>query len=97
MNKNEVRDDYLVKAYAVYDAKGEHFGEKPMFFNERADAVRSFESAVNDSQSMIANYPEDFTLIEIGTWDKRRGVLLMYDAKVSLGVGSQFKKQPVVA
>lgn len=83
----------LMKIYCLYDAKGEHYGNAPMFYQHRADAIRDFEKAVNDEKSALFPYAADFTLFEIGTWNQRTGEVVMFETKYSLGSGNEFKRQ----
>ncbi|MCD8566431.1 MAG: hypothetical protein LRY36_00605 [Alphaproteobacteria bacterium] len=53
--------------------------------------MRSFGDAVNDGNSVISQHPEDFTLFEIGDFDPRTGLITLYDSKVSVGNGVDFK------
>jgi len=58
--------------FAIYDAKAEAF-ITPFFLPTRAMAVRSFETAVNDPNSMICKYALDYSLFELGTFDDTNG------------------------
>lgn len=82
----------MIKIFCVYDSKGKHYGKTPFFADNSADAIRSFESVVNDKSTMIGQHPEDFTLFECGEWDLLRGIAIMLDTKVSLGLGNEFIK-----
>ena len=56
------------KIYVVYDSKSESYG-MPLFYDCRANALRSLQEAVNESgndKNQIAKYPSDFTFFEIG-------------------------------
>lgn len=82
----------FARVFCVYDAKGEHYGKQPFVCANRADAIRGFTKEVNTPGTPLADYPEDFTLLEIGTWDERTGNIDMYGAKFPLGSGLDFKK-----
>lgn len=55
-------------AASVYDSKAKTFSP-PMFFRTAAEAVRSFGSAVQDKTGAIGQYPADYSLVQVGTFD----------------------------
>lgn len=63
----------------------------PQFFRSTGEAERSFTSLVNDPQSQVANYPDDFCLFELGEFDDSTGELRQYDQARSLGLAAHFK------
>lgn len=86
-----------LKIYLVYDSKAECYGN-PMFFENRANALRSWQEAANDKRderNQIARYPGDFTFFEIGEFDKLSGVFSLYESKVSLGLALEYIQNEV--
>lgn len=82
------------KMFSVFDSKIKAF-DPPFIMRNAAEAIRSFELAVNHSDNAkgkIATFPEDFVLFEIGEWSDVEGTFKLYDAKISLGTGIQMKK-----
>lgn len=80
--KNE--DQNLKVMCTVYDDKGDyHF--TPMVHRTKGDALRTFQSLANNTQTQIGTNPEDFTLFEIGEYDERTGQVFPHKAKISLG------------
>lgn len=77
--------------YTLYDCKSETY-LSPTAHPARGEAIRSFSKAVNDGQSVVSSNPEDFTLFEIGTFDDRTGVVSLYDARIAIGNGVDFKQ-----
>ncbi len=75
--------------YSVYDSKVGAF-LTPFFSRNRAVALRSFTSAAQDVGSDFNRYAGDYTLFEIGEWMPEEGKWSPLDAKVSLGLASQF-------
>lgn len=65
----------LVQIFSVYDIKSKSFGQ-PFYSLTRGTAIRSFTDLVNDPQTSINKYPDDFTLFEIGTFDDNSGEIL---------------------
>lgn len=51
--------------FAVYDVKSETYGPV-MAYGHEAVAVRDLQTAMQDPQSQLARYPEDFVLVQLG-------------------------------
>ncbi|QXP08580.1 MAG: nonstructural protein [Arizlama microvirus] len=82
------------KLYLVYDSKSESWG-RLLQYDCRANALRSLGEAVNDksdNNNQIAKYPSDFTFFEIGEYDKWSGEIINYDAKINLGLATEYLK-----
>jgi hypothetical protein len=58
--------------FAIRDSKAEMFND-PFLCNTHGEAERSLKTAVNDKQSAISKYPEDFDLYHLGTYDTNSG------------------------
>lgn len=82
------------KMYTAYDSKVELY-LPPFFMRTRGEAVRAWETAVNDPQTQMCRHPDDFTLFEIGEFDDSTGCVEMYGAKISLGLALEFKEKPI--
>ncbi len=78
--------------YSVFDSKVGAF-LLPFFSRNRATALRSFMSAVQDSSTDFHRYAGDYTLFEIGEWEPEKGVYTPLDAKLNMGLASQFLAQ----
>lgn len=70
---------------SIRDQKAEAW-MTPLFFQSKAQAVRSFGDAVNDGQSEFSKHPEDYVLFYLGDWDPEYGALLPTEPE-SLAVG----------
>lgn len=66
---------------------------QPFFVPSRGAAERGMIDLVNDSQSNVHKHPGDFTLFEIGTWDEKKGVITLHEAKVSYGSALDYVKK----
>lgn len=62
----------LMKAYTIRDSKAETYG-LPFFQATHGMAERSFRELVNDPQSKVNKFPEDFDLYYIGEYDDQTG------------------------
>lgn len=54
--------------YTVYDQKAEAYLQ-PFFVQTEGLAIRSFSDCVNSDSHQFGKHPEDYTLIELGTFD----------------------------
>ena len=57
---------------SVYDTVAEYFAA-PRMFRNRAEAIRSFEVAVNNSSDGYGQHPESFVLYQVGEFDENSG------------------------
>lgn len=64
----------MKKLFSVYDAKTEAYGPV-LTHTSDGDAIRSYEMACNNKDSLLGVYPNDFTLMRIGTFDENSGVI----------------------
>lgn len=80
------------KVYSVFDSKAEAY-MRPMYFQTKGLAIRSFSEAVNDGgKSDISKYPADFVLFELGDFDELSGTFLLHKCPISVGVALEFLK-----
>ncbi len=87
---------FLLKVFSIYDSKADGFLQ-PFFAENTAVAIRSFTRAANDQASDFHRYAGDYTLFEIGEWNRTRGDWLQYEAKVNLGLAEQYISQAAPA
>lgn len=55
----------LLRLYSIYDSKAEQFSPPQVYHNDML-ALRGFEGLVNDDNTLINSYPEDFSLYYVG-------------------------------
>lgn len=80
----------MLKVYSIYDSKAKVFN--PPFYQKNAgEAARSFTKIVNDQQGLINEFPEDYILMEIGTFNDETG-LIEGQAHLAVGTGTQYKR-----
>lgn len=65
----------MKKIYAIRDSKGEYFNN-PFFNNTHGEAERNFDKLVNDKQSNINQYPEDYSVYHLGDFDESKGTII---------------------
>ncbi len=80
---------FTCKVFSVFDCKANAFLQ-PFFSPTTATALRSFERSVQDESSDFHRYAGDYSLFEIGEWNQNQGTWVSYEAKVNLGLASQF-------
>ncbi len=78
-----------LKVFSIYDSKADSFLQ-PFFVPNRAMALRSFASACQEERSDFNRYSGDYTLFEIGDWESEKGIWVEYEAKINLGLASQY-------
>ena len=54
-----------LRLYSIYDSKAEQFSPPQVYHNDML-ALRGFEGLVNDNNTLIHSYPEDFSLHYLG-------------------------------
>lgn len=80
----------LKSIFSVYDVKAKTFST-PFFSVNRQTALRDFHRATNDPQSDLHNFPEDYTLHDLGTFDDQSGSIACHPMPENLGMALQFK------
>lgn len=63
-----------VNAYCVYDRKSKIYNTPYFLINDQV-AMRQFQAVVNDKESMLYKYPEDYQMYKIGEFDMLTGKL----------------------
>lgn len=60
------------KVFAIMDSKAKSFFP-PFLQNTHGEAERTFQHGVNNEQSMLNKYPEDYDLYYLGEFDEANG------------------------
>lgn len=84
------------KVFGIYDGKACAFLQPLLFMNTPGEAIRMFESAVNDEKSMMNKYPQDFILFEIAEYDDNTGRFKSYDINKNLGCAIDYFKDKML-
>lgn len=79
-----------VKAFAIYDSKAAAYSP-PFFQNTIATGIRAFGRICSDQESMVCQFPEDYTLFEVGEWDDQTGRMYPLETPRSLGLATEHK------
>lgn len=78
-----------LKAFSVLDVKADMFAP-PFFMQTVAHAQRAFTATVNDKESAMSQFPEDFKLCLIGEFDQAQGLMISEPPR-SLGFATEYK------
>jgi hypothetical protein len=70
--------------FAVYDSKAAYFMQ-PFFSRNAETALRMFREIIQDPQTQVHKFPEDYTLFHIGTYSAADGMIIPQEPR-SLGV-----------
>lgn len=78
------------KIYAVYDSKvGAYLS--PFFLRSRGEAIRAWQTVVNDPKTQFNKHPSDYVLFELGEFDDAKATFNLPTPQ-SLGVALEFVK-----
>lgn len=83
--------------FSTYDSKAKTFSA-PFTMLTIGMAIRGFEEATKDTNSMLNRYPNDFSLYEIGTYDDSNATCELKSPINLLAIASEFvNKKPSVS
>ena len=80
-----------MKIFAMYDKKA-NFYMQPFPEQSTISALRGFEVAVNNSESIFKRFPDDFELVELAFFDQSSGEIICHQQPVSLGTARSVLK-----
>lgn len=63
-----------MKIFGVFDVKAAHV-VKPFFDISTVNAIRGFTLAVNEPNSAYNQFPDDFALVELGSFESSTGAV----------------------
>ena len=58
-----------MKIFSVHDAKAEAY-LPPFYMRTTGEAERAFSANVKDTSTQFSQFPSDYTLVELGTFDE---------------------------
>jgi len=68
----------ILRMYSVRDAKAEVFNP-PFYQKTHGEAERTFAQLVRDPKSTVSQFPEDYDLYYLGTYDDQAGKVQSLD------------------
>lgn len=63
-----------MKMFSVYDSAAAAYSN-PLYYRTAEEASRAFRSSLKEPNNPIAQYPEHFTLVEVGSFDVITGTI----------------------
>lgn len=79
----------IVNIYSVLDTKAKAFMQ-PFFTNNHATAFRGLEQQCKKPDHPFAQFPADFVLAQLGTFDDATGLITPFPSYENLGNMLQF-------
>ena len=73
----------MFQVFSVYDKKAEAY-LLPFFQQAKGQAIRTFDSAVNDPDHKFHVYAEDFALFHLGSFDELTATWTLFPSPVCL-------------
>lgn len=65
----------ILKLFSIYDSKAQCFGSVTPARSD-GEMIREFVTHANDPKSRIGQNPEDYSLMEVGTFDDTTGCIV---------------------
>ena len=84
-----------MKLFAMLDIKANHYLQ-PFPEASTISALRGFEVAVNNSESIFSRFPDDFCLMELAEFDQQTGKIIPLVSPQNLGSARTVLKAPAV-
>lgn len=83
--------------YSILDGKSGIYNQ-PFSAVSRGVCLRMFTDLSNDPKSMINRHPEDYTVVELGSFDDATGIFKSHDSPIPLGNAAAFivRREPTV-
>lgn len=75
--------------FSIQDIKGVLYAD-PFMAMSHAEALRTLQGLAQNPQTTIHQWPEDYVLYQVGTFNTQTGELGTMDAPFSLGSAAQF-------
>jgi len=82
-----------MKVFSIYDGKIRSF-MRPFLDAHTGSALRSFEQACKEPTSPFAQFPADFVLYEVGTFNQDTGDLTSYSPKIQIAAAIDYVRNP---
>lgn len=77
--------------YSVYDAASATYGPKTLA-RTHAEALRSFQQAIDNEDHQFSRHAKDYTLFYVGTWDDQTGNTA---SETNIGLGNALELKAI--
>jgi len=81
----------VLQFFAVKDIKGNIFN-RPFPEINQVNAIRGLSVVVNDPNSQISHFPQDFELFRVGTFNDETGIIIAEERPVFIESAFNLKK-----
>lgn len=81
----------MYNLYAIYDAQTK-LHTLPVPIESDRDAIHAFKLQCNTPKTPYHDFPEDYTLLKIGTYDQRTGIVAKEEHSI-IATASKLKDQ----
>lgn len=85
----------MKKVYSVFDKKAMFFSS-PIIVDYPAQAERAFSQEINNPQSQLNQYAEDFALYQIGEFNEEKGTLIPLDVPMHFHEALEYLPRPTM-
>ena len=82
-----------MKIFAMLDVKANHYMQ-PFPEQSTISALRGFDVAVNNADSIFKKFPDDFCLMELAEFDQSTGEIIPHANALNLGTARTVLKNP---
>lgn len=79
----------VLQVFSVFDSKAAVY-ETPFYARTIDEAIRIFAAACADSKSLFFSFPTDFTLLNLGSYDKDVGSYTLHPLPLSIASAVDF-------
>ena len=80
-----------LKIFTIYDTKAEAYLQ-PFFMGTKGQAIRAFQTSIEDPKTNFAKYPADFYLYLVGEYEDTTGDFENF--KINENLGSALELNP---
>jgi len=84
-----------MKIFSLFDTRAQTYAQ-PFADSSTVNAPRGFDTAVNAKDSTLSRYPDDFSLMELATFDPQTGQLVPLVSPLNLGTARTVLRQPTL-
>lgn len=83
------RKNKMQTIFSVHDSKAQAY-LPPFYMRNKGEALRAFETTVKDTNTQFNKYPQDYTLVELGTFDENTATIETWEKPIILENASAF-------
>ena len=85
------KQTYSHKIFTIRDSKASCYDSRLLVQRTTSEGLRTFQTLVQDANTMVGKYPEDFSFFELGEFDEISAKFKLHPSPVNLGLAAQFE------